>query len=469
MIIRTLVVRAATAFLVMLGLLAAPGPAVAAAQKCPTFGERDTTGNLTNSSIIEASGLVASRTHDNVYWTHNDSGGTNRIYAINQKGKNLGSFRFGNVSVSDLEDIAIGPGPGKRDHIYVADIGDNGRKRPYVRIYRFPEPKIRDSHGDVQLPDSAVDVFYYRYENPSGGTWSRDAEGLAVDPQTGDVVVMEKELGTYQGIDRASWVYRIKKKELVDGRTTTAKAMVAVRARFERTTVGPVTALDISSNGRLIMAKNGYEVFSWIRATGDSVFQTLAARPVTGCVWEGVGSEALAIKRGMGAFLSVPEGRHAPVSRIDLKVPGGGGGGGGNGSGKGECNYLDATIVGTSGNDVIVGTSGRDIIDAKGGNDVITGLGGRDVICGGKGDDVIRGNSGSDMLRGGPGRDKIIGGGGYDNLVGGRHDDVLKGRNDNDRLWGNRGDDTLRGGAGTDWLYGGSGNDDCSGGEKSGC
>jgi RTX calcium-binding nonapeptide repeat (4 copies) len=50
-----------------------------------------------------------------------------------------------------------------------------------------------------------------------------------------------------------------------------------------------------------------------------------------------------------------------------------------------------ATIVGTSGDDIIVGTPGRDVIVAGAGDDRVRARGGRDVICGNRGADFISG------------------------------------------------------------------------------
>lgn len=80
------------------------------------------------------------------------------------------------------------------------------------------------------------------------------------------------------------------------------------------------------------------------------------------------------------------------------------------------CAGLRATIVGTSGDDLIRGTARRDVIAAGGGIDLIWGNDGDDVICGGAGTDLVRGGRGSDTLRGG---------GGADSLTGGRGDDLL--------------------------------------------
>jgi chitodextrinase len=109
-----------------------------------------------------------------------------------------------------------------------------------------------------------------------------------------------------------------------------------------------------------------------------------------------------------------------------------------------QCNGLDVTILGTSGDDVITGTPQRDVIHGLGGNDIIRGGAGNDVICGGSGNDRLIGNRGRDVLAGGSGKD------------------VLEGRKGKDRLRGNKGRDRLDGGHGDDILTGGRGLDEAS-------
>jgi hypothetical protein len=115
-----------------------------------------------------------------------------------------------------------------------------------------------------------------------------------------------------------------------------------------------------------------------------------------------------------------------------------------------RCNGLIATIVGTTGDDVINGTNG---------NDVIVGLGGNDVINGGNGDDLICGGGGNDTVNGGNGNDTLVGGFGNDTLNGNNGNDSLDGGGNNDTLVGNSGDDTLTGGTGADSFSGGLGTD----------
>jgi len=118
------------------------------------------------------------------------------------------------------------------------------------------------------------------------------------------------------------------------------------------------------------------------------------------------------------------------------------------------CNGLRATIVGTSGDDVLQGTSDADVIVGLGGNDTIDGFAGNDVICGG---------AGSDTLRGGWGDDRVYGGQGPDILRGANGRDILNGGAGRDNLHGGPGADTLVGGAHSDTLVGNLGRDVCWG------
>jgi hypothetical protein len=88
------------------------------------------------------------------------------------------------------------------------------------------------------------------------------------------------------------------------------------------------------------------------------------------------------------------------------------------------CKGLNATIVGTNGNDVRTGSLGQDVIAGLGGNDTLSGLGGNDVICGGAGKDLLKGGAGADSLLGQKGKDALKGGGGKDLCKGGKGTDT---------------------------------------------
>jgi uncharacterized repeat protein (TIGR01451 family) len=112
------------------------------------------------------------------------------------------------------------------------------------------------------------------------------------------------------------------------------------------------------------------------------------------------------------------------TERTRVVAAGGGGGGGGAGP---ACAGHAATMVGTSGADVLVGGPRRDVIVARGGGDLIRGLDGRDIVCAGRGNDTLKGGSGDDKLKGGRGRDRIRGGSGDDAMRGGPGRDSCRG------------------------------------------
>lgn len=111
----------------------------------------------------------------------------------------------------------------------------------------------------------------------------------------------------------------------------------------------------------------------------------------------------------------------------------------------GVCKRRTATIVGTSGDDIINGTSGADVIVGLGGNDTINGGGGNDIICGGDGNDRIKGNGGKDKIYGDAGNDRLIGGGANDRIIGGSGNDRLSGGGGRDRCIGGGGRDRAKG------------------------
>jgi Ca2+-binding RTX toxin-like protein len=127
-----------------------------------------------------------------------------------------------------------------------------------------------------------------------------------------------------------------------------------------------------------------------------------------------------------------------------------------------RCHGHKATIVGTSGDDVLRGTPRRDVIWGGPGNDTIYGGLGDDLICGGAGDDLIHGGRGNDLLDGGPDTDRVFGDLGDDKASGGPGDrDEVSGGLGIDTVSGGPGDeDLVRGDYGYDRMDGGPGKGD---------
>lgn len=110
---------------------------------------------VTTAPLNEMSGIVKSRRHANVYWVHNDSGDTPRIFAINSAGEAIlptysrfsyygetrekGKQQWQGFDVLDAdhvdwEDIAV-----DANYLYLGDIGNNGNARRDLAIYMVSE------------------------------------------------------------------------------------------------------------------------------------------------------------------------------------------------------------------------------------------------------------------------------------------------------------------------------------------
>lgn len=147
---------------------------------------REQVGELPNS-IRESSGVAVSRRQGGILWTHNDSGHENRLYAVNQQGDVLATFRVPGATNIDWEDIALGPCPGRSGEcLYIADTGDNLRRRDSVSIYIVPEPNVSvDGRSGVRNTEPARRVDF-RYEDGP-----HDVEAMAVGP-SGEILLVSK-------------------------------------------------------------------------------------------------------------------------------------------------------------------------------------------------------------------------------------------------------------------------------------
>lgn len=109
---------------VMAALAAATGRAAGVCD--PTFAGRVDRGLLEEDEITEASGLPSSHRNPGVFWTHNDSGDLNRVFALDDHGGHLGTYTIAGTTNRDWEDIATGPGPDPgRSYLFIGEIGDN--------------------------------------------------------------------------------------------------------------------------------------------------------------------------------------------------------------------------------------------------------------------------------------------------------------------------------------------------------
>jgi len=254
-------------------------------------------GRVATPAATELSGLVASRSQEGVLWTHNDSGDGARLLAVAADGRALADVAVAGAENVDWEDIALGPAPGGDDALYVGDIGDNDGLRSSVVVYRIDEPRVGGEGRAQSVPPQRLGLSYR--------DGAHDAEALLVDPSSGAVVIVTKELGNTAGV-------------YVAGRPR-AGATTMLRRIGDLTldAAEPVTAGDVSGDGRTIVIRTYDRVFAWSRRGGESLVAALRRRACAAqadLLVEGQ-SEAVALTADGRAFYTVPEGGEPPIRR----------------------------------------------------------------------------------------------------------------------------------------------------------
>lgn len=261
-------------------------------------------GRLDDPALREVSGLVASRSQD-VLWVHNDSGDGARVYAIDRAGALRAAFDVEGAEAFDWEDLARAPGrAGRPDDLYAGDIGDNRETRDTVAVYRFPEPTVAPGSSPSQAvgagPTDRIDLRY-----PDG---PHDAETLLVDPVTGDLFVVTKDLVGRSGVYRAP------------ASTAPGPAVEMEHvATLDLGIGGLATGGDISPSGDAIAVRTYFSTLVWGRRPSESVGDALARRPCAGPRIPELQGEAIGFAPDGESYLTTSEGEG---SRIHLWSPG---------------------------------------------------------------------------------------------------------------------------------------------------
>jgi hypothetical protein len=121
-------------------------------------------GYYEHEAIAESSGYQASRQHEGVFWTLNDSGNPAALYAVRADGELIGEIAVTGVENYDWEALAA-----DRDgNLWIGEIGNNSRQREDLELYVVAEP---NPYEDTEVEVTARYPYRYPAENV-------DAEGL---------------------------------------------------------------------------------------------------------------------------------------------------------------------------------------------------------------------------------------------------------------------------------------------------
>lgn len=225
------------------------------------FGMGREAGRVQTLAIREASGLIASASYPDCFWTHNDSGDGARVFLLDSAGQLRATVYLRDIVAYDWEDIDLMTVDGRHD-LLVGDIGDNAGARPFVSVHRFTEPSLPLDADKVPvvdtLPRSAVRTYMLRYADGP-----RDAESLFFDPIDQLLYVISKrelEVGLYG---------TVLPEQPHD--TLVLRRMASIPMTF-------ITSATVRPDGAELLVKNLLNVYYWKRLPGETL-PAMVARP----------------------------------------------------------------------------------------------------------------------------------------------------------------------------------------------
>jgi hypothetical protein len=214
----------------------------ARAQDTPTPPAPTLVANLQSDQIEEGSGLAASRRYPGLLYINNDSGDSERVFLVNEKGETVATIKLKGASARDWEDIAFAG-----EYLYVGDIGDNINWRDAIQVYRFKEPQL-----DPFKLDQQIEVTPETVALRMPGT-ARNAETLLAAPD-GRIWIISKDTS-------GSWVLEAPFKA---GKTQNLKIR-GQKLQFGAT--GMLTKLatggDFSSDGTKLAVVTYAQLYEW--------------------------------------------------------------------------------------------------------------------------------------------------------------------------------------------------------------
>lgn len=212
--------------------------------------------------VQEASGMARDPRRDGLFWVHNDSENDPVLYGVDLAGRLLAAYRISGGTDLDPEALALAR-CGAEWCLYLGDIGDNLGLRREVLVHRLPLPPLpaAPQEGGSGTPARGVlrveASLRLRYPDSP-----RDAEGLAVDAERKELVVISK------GREGTAYLYAAPLAQDGEG-PATLRRVGALKVPFGATTADLLTDAGLSPDGRYLAVRSyaNLFLFPW-RGTG---------------------------------------------------------------------------------------------------------------------------------------------------------------------------------------------------------
>ena len=272
-----------------------------ASATCDGFGSPETTGRVAISGLTEASGIARSLSREDVWYTHNDSGGEAELFGFTTSGEFVGRYPLASVGAYDWEDIATGPCPddSSKPCIFIGDIGDNAHSRESVFVFVF-----RD---EAMGPGDLVGQYSLHYEqSPLHEGRQRNAEALMVHPVTGRMYIVSKS-------KRNQIVYR-GPEEFGEG----VLSQIAVLSQLPQgSRINQITGGDFSPLGDSVVLRDYLRAYYWAIDPNEPESHWTTQPLRVGLRLETQG-EAIGFS-ATGDLYTISEGDSTAITRIDCQ------------------------------------------------------------------------------------------------------------------------------------------------------
>lgn len=238
-------------------------------------------GSMQTNTLSELSGLVASKANPGLFWAHNDSGDSARVFLIDPtSGEIKLEVNLEGVNVYDCEDITIRT-LADGDYLVLGDIGDNRGVRDNLALHQFKEPRLNKEQR-ITIKKTHIQTMPIAYKEGA-----RDAETLMSTPD-GQLIIITKR-------EEVNYLYQF---DFAGGEkhTLTARARIPMK---------DITAGDINSDGAIVL-RTYAQIYYW-PATDKSIAKTLSTTPAE-LVLTAPEPQGEALAWGAeGSLLSIPE------------------------------------------------------------------------------------------------------------------------------------------------------------------
>lgn len=213
---------------------------------------------LENRQIKESSGICIGRENPKLFWTHNDSGDSARVFAFDSTGKDIATLTLNNINAVDIEDICSFSVDGA-NYILLADAGGAG-KRDTLKLYVIREPKLPSDSS--RLRKTVKCEYIIRFKYPDG---LYDCESVAFDSAGRNICLVDKNITKQCRVWSINWD---------QARKESRKKILTAQPKATINLIS-TTAMDISSDSKRMIVLTYLNAYEYIRSENQTWPETL--------------------------------------------------------------------------------------------------------------------------------------------------------------------------------------------------